>query len=136
MLVEELCMVTTRAKVTELMRTPTLIQDVRLRQEVEQCIELDGDFSPGADRVSRSIGAGYERELCLRLRALAVPFEDEETLRAKGLPKTPDVRLLVPLGLVGADGKVRKGLCVCVCERERLISLPYPHSLWISRRKL
>ncbi len=105
MLVEELCVLGTRAKVTELMRAPHLISDVRLRREVEECIALDGDFSPGADRVARSVGADYERELCLRLRALGVPFEDEETLRARGLPKTPDVRLLVPLGLLGADGK-------------------------------
>jgi hypothetical protein len=51
-------------------------------------------------------GASYEHELALRLRALAVPFEDEETLRARGLPKTPDARLLVPLGLVNRDGNV------------------------------
>jgi len=105
MLVEELCQVGTRQKVTELMRAPHLIANLRLRREVTQCIELDGDFSPGADRVARAIGVDYERELCLRLRALAVPFEDEDTLRARGLPKTPDVRLLVPLGLVDADGK-------------------------------
>lgn len=105
MLVEELCQVGSRQKVTELMRAPHLIVNLRLRREVTQCIELDEDFSPGADRVARSIGADYERELCLRLRALAVPFEDEDTLRARGLPKTPDVRLLVPLGLVDADGK-------------------------------
>ena len=105
MLVEELCQLETRQKVTELMRAPHLIANLRLRWEVTHCIELDGDFSPGADRVARAIGVDYERELCLRLRALAVPFEDEDTLRARGLPKTPDVRLLVPLGLVDADGK-------------------------------
>ncbi len=139
------------------MRTPALIEDARLRAEVATCIEQDGgDFSPGADRVARSMGTSvvepfhqsinqainaalpaslppslllaiyltsphhttttlqhpphsglhYERELALRLRALGLPFEDEETLRARGLPKTPDARLLVPLGLVDRDGQV------------------------------
>lgn len=41
-----------------------------------------------------------------------MPFEDEETLRARGLPKTPDVRLLVPLGLVDREGKVGSVVCV------------------------
>eukprot|EP00624_Nannochloropsis_granulata_P006896 evm.model.NODE_5351_length_3213_cov_36.279491.2 len=58
MLVEELCRVGTRQKVTELMRAPHLIANLRLRREVTQCIELDEDFSPGADRVARSIDAG------------------------------------------------------------------------------
>jgi hypothetical protein len=39
------------------MRNPALIEDARLRAEVAACIEQDGDFSPGADRVARSMGA-------------------------------------------------------------------------------
>jgi len=105
MLVEVLCKVGTRTKVTELMRAPHLIANHRLRREVMHCIAVDRDFSPGADRVSRSIGLDYERELQLRLQALAIPFEDEAMLRARGLPKTPDVRLSVPLGVVDACGK-------------------------------
>lgn len=38
------------------MRRPALIEDGRLRAEVEACIEEDADFSPGADRVARSMG--------------------------------------------------------------------------------
>lgn len=53
---QELCLLPNRSKVTELMRAPALIGDARLRAEVAACIAQDGDFSPGADLVSRSLG--------------------------------------------------------------------------------
>ncbi|CAN0601746.1 unnamed protein product, partial [Ectocarpus sp. 12 AP-2014] len=48
------------AGIAQLMRTPSLILDERLRREVEECISDDRDYSPHLDRVRRGVGAEYE----------------------------------------------------------------------------
>ena len=53
-------------------------------------------------------GADYEVILQRKLSCLGIPFEAEETLRDRGLPKTPDVCLQIPLAVRGPEGKVRK----------------------------
>ena len=66
---QELCSLAgSLTRVTELMRAPALIPDARLRREVEECIERDRDFSPGADRISRSVGACLFVCLCVSCR--------------------------------------------------------------------
>lgn len=55
--------------VAQLMRSPSLITDVRLRREVEECLAQDKDYSPHMDRVRRGLGAEYEFILQQKLRA-------------------------------------------------------------------
>lgn len=51
------------------MRSPSLIADDRLRDEVERCLDEDMDYSPFMDRVRRGLGAEYEFILQQKLRA-------------------------------------------------------------------
>lgn len=55
--------------VAQLMRSPSLISDDRLRREVEECLAQDKDYSPHMDRVRRGLGAEYEFILQQKLRA-------------------------------------------------------------------
>lgn len=45
------------------------------------------------------MGAEYEYLLLETLRNRQLVYESEDTLREKGLSKTPDVRLLLPIGV-------------------------------------
>lgn len=56
-------------KVAQLMRTPSLIKNERLRHEVGACCSEDMDYSPYLDRVRRGIGAEHEFVLQQKLRA-------------------------------------------------------------------
>ncbi|CAN0293511.1 unnamed protein product, partial [Laminaria digitata] len=87
--------------VAQLMRTPSLITDDRLRREVEECLAQDKDYSPHMDRVRRGLGAEYEFILQQKLRARGVAFESESDLRQKGAYKTPDMLLQVPMAVKG-----------------------------------
>lgn len=58
--------------VAQLMRSPSLISDDRLRREVEECLAQDKDYSPHMDRVRRGLGAEYEFILQQKLRARCV----------------------------------------------------------------
>ncbi|CAI5733923.1 unnamed protein product [Hyaloperonospora brassicae] len=74
--------------------------------ELRECVEADAYCSPLADRVRHSVGQEYEDVLLMTLRTRQLVFESEATLRAKGLSKTPDVRLLLPIGVKdAADGE-------------------------------
>ncbi|CAM9531048.1 unnamed protein product [Ectocarpus sp. 6 AP-2014] len=89
------------AAIAQLMRTPSLISDERLRREVEECISDDRDYSPHLDRVRRGVGAEYEFVLQQKLRARGVAFESESDLRQKGAYKTPDMLLQTPMAVKG-----------------------------------
>ena len=70
-----------------------------LHVQIRECIDEDEYCSPLADRVRHSIGQEYEDLLLMTLRNRQLVFESEEMLREKGLSKTPDVRLLLPIGV-------------------------------------
>ncbi|DBA00498.1 TPA: hypothetical protein N0F65_002741, partial [Lagenidium giganteum] len=76
----------------------------RLMVEVKECIETDAACSPLADRVRHNMGVEYEYVLLEKLRNRGLVFESEDVLREKGLAKTPDVRLLLPIGVYDQDG--------------------------------
>ncbi|CAI5724460.1 hypothetical protein KXD40_000941 [Peronospora effusa] len=71
----------------------------RVIQEIQECIEKDVYCSPLADRIRHNMGVEYEYLLLETLRNRQLVFESEDMLREKGLSKTPDVRLLVPIGV-------------------------------------
>lgn len=62
-------LVCTGIPLAQLMRSPALIEDERLRREVEICMTQDKDYSPYMDRVRRGLGAEYEFILQQKLRA-------------------------------------------------------------------
>lgn len=67
--------------------------------QVKECIDCDLHCSPLADRIRHNMGVEYEYVLLETLRNRRLVFESEDVLREKGLAKTPDVRLLLPLGV-------------------------------------
>ncbi|KAJ0400386.1 hypothetical protein ATCC90586_011511 [Pythium insidiosum] len=78
----------------------------RVWQDVLECIHADVFCSPLADRIRHNMGVEYEYILMGKLRSHGLLFESEDVLREKGLSKTPDVRLLLPIGVTGADGEL------------------------------
>ncbi|EOD39063.1 hypothetical protein EMIHUDRAFT_223939 [Emiliania huxleyi CCMP1516] len=77
-----------------LLRSPSLIDDPRLRSEVAAAVASDAAYGPAARRLT-----GLQQELVLsqELRARGIPFLSEEQLRERGEAKTPDALLPVPL---------------------------------------
>ncbi|EGZ24453.1 hypothetical protein PHYSODRAFT_349935 [Phytophthora sojae] len=71
----------------------------RVMQEIRECIDGDVYCSPLADRIRHNMGVEYEYLLLETLRNRQLVFESEDVLREKGLSKTPDVRLLLPIGV-------------------------------------
>ncbi|OWZ22865.1 hypothetical protein PHMEG_0002357 [Phytophthora megakarya] len=71
----------------------------RVMREIRECIDEDVHCSPLADRVRHNVGVEYEYVLLETLRNRQLVFESEDVLREKGLSKTPDVRLLLPIGI-------------------------------------
>ncbi|KAF4150669.1 TPD motif-containing protein [Phytophthora infestans] len=71
----------------------------RVIREIRECINQDEIGSPLADRIRHNMGVEYEYLLLETLRNRQLVFESEDMLREKGLSKTPDVRLLLPIGV-------------------------------------
>ncbi|POM68227.1 Zinc finger, C2H2 [Phytophthora palmivora] len=71
----------------------------RVMREIRECIDEDVHCSPLADRIRHNLGLEYEYLLLETLRNRQLVFESEDMLREKGLSKTPDVRLLLPIGI-------------------------------------
>ncbi|KAL4109605.1 hypothetical protein PRIC1_001304 [Phytophthora ramorum] len=71
----------------------------RVMREIRECVTEDAYCSPLADRIRHNMGLEYEYLLLETLRNRQLVFESEDMLREKGLSKTPDVRLLLPIGV-------------------------------------
>ena len=84
-------------EVNKIIRDPTLIDDVRLRHQVMDCIVADDNYSPLVEKIRHNTGIEYEYILIEKLKTMKIPFLTEEHLRAKGYPKTPDVKLDIPI---------------------------------------
>ena len=84
-------------EVGQLLKSPQLIDDARLRREVERCVESDPFCGPNVDNARRLAGLEYELLLSQKLVSLGVPFLTEDQLRLRGDAKTPDALLPVPL---------------------------------------
>jgi len=92
---------------TKLIRNPSQIQDWRLRKELAHCISIDPSCSPDFDRVRNVIGSEGEYLLERSLSTLEISFQPERELRDLGMSKTPDIRLDIPIGMVGPQGEAR-----------------------------
>lgn len=90
-----------RKNITRLLREPSLIEDKRLQEDVEACIDHDQAYGPHADRLHAALGLEYEQRLMDEVRNLRLEFESEEELRNRNCHKTPDILLRVPVSFCG-----------------------------------
>ncbi|GAQ91291.1 hypothetical protein KFL_007590050 [Klebsormidium nitens] len=77
------------------------IDGARLQHEVRACVRADLVTAPDVDVARRKLGLEYEAKLYALLNDAGVAFETEDDLREAGFSKTPDARLLVPIGVRG-----------------------------------
>lgn len=90
--------------VKEYMNNPDLIEDPRFAEELKYCIANDIDYSTNVDRIKQTIGLEYEFILQMELTRRNIPFETEATMRKRGMAKTPDIWLLVPIAVRDEEG--------------------------------
>lgn len=90
-----------KKELTTHMKEPERITDERLREEVILAIDSDEHYGPSYDTIRHVIGHEYEFILQQKLRARGIPFVTEEQLRQEGFPKTPDIKLEVPVEVDG-----------------------------------
>eukprot|EP01137_Pigoraptor_chileana_P000149 Opistho-2@35825 len=88
-------------EVKKAMQHPETIEDLRLREQVQFCILNDDVYSPLVEKVRHSLGIEYEYILQEKLRAHGIPFIGEDVMRSMGFPKTPDIRLEIPIVVEG-----------------------------------
>jgi len=63
-----------KMEVNKRIKVPSLIEDTRLRKEVEQCVVCDDNYSPLVEKIRRTTGLEYEFILQEKLRNLQIPF--------------------------------------------------------------
>mmetsp|Transcript_1039 Transcript_1039/g.3180 ORF Transcript_1039/g.3180 Transcript_1039/m.3180 type:complete len:312 (+) Transcript_1039:2-937(+) len=95
-----------RSWVRASIRDPSTLDEPELRAQVWAAIEQDDTFSPLIDKVRHNAGCEYECRLQEHLYNRGIPFLTEEQVREVGFPKTPDVKLSVPVELAEANGGV------------------------------
>lgn len=69
------------SRMRDLVKSPSLIEDERLRGELAAAIAADEQCSPAIDKLRAAIGDAHEVMLSRLLRARGIPFADEEELR-------------------------------------------------------
>ncbi|GBF92890.1 hypothetical protein Rsub_05726 [Raphidocelis subcapitata] len=71
----------------------------RLRADVVRCARADRSYSPYSDMAKTLAGLEHEAALYATLREAGVPHWSEQELRDKGMYKTPDALLQVPIAV-------------------------------------
>lgn len=79
-LIEHILDVST-SRLRDMVKSPSLIGDDRLRSELAAAIAFDQQCSPAIDKLRAAIGDAHEVMLSRLLRARGIPFADEEELR-------------------------------------------------------
>jgi hypothetical protein len=115
-----------KREVTRLMRRPEAIADERLRAQVRECVARDPCFSPLFDRARDVAGDEFEYMLERELAARGIAFQSEHQLRDQGMAKTPDVKLDVPIGVLGPRGEPRVLFWV---DSKAMFGDPHAHAL-------
>lgn len=85
--------------VSKHIKDPTLISNDALRREVELCIQDDDICGPNVETLKHETGLRYEKILHDILTKKDIPYSDEEVLRKEGYDKTPDFKLIIPIGV-------------------------------------
>jgi len=77
------------------------VSKTRLCADVYRCIDNDPVSSPNVEMIRRVTGLEYEMLLREHLQSLGIVYQSEDDLRAAGFSKTPDVKLVAPIGVCG-----------------------------------
>jgi Protein of unknown function TPD sequence-motif len=85
--------------IPQIIENPLLITDECLRRDILECIMSDPLCSVECDQQKECSGKEYESLLMQQLLARNMCFETEAALRNRGKPKTPDILLLIPMGV-------------------------------------
>ncbi|XP_011616884.2 CDAN1-interacting nuclease 1 isoform X2 [Takifugu rubripes] len=84
-----------------MLKEPSLIPDLILAQNIQQCTVNDCCYGPLVDCIKHAVGQEHEVLLCDKLKERNLSFLDETQLRAMGYDKTPDIILEVPVAVEG-----------------------------------
>ena len=85
--------------VSKVVENPSLVANDKFRQDILECIMKDTHCSVECDVLKECSGKEYEALLLQQLLARRMCFETEAELRNRGKPKTPDILLLIPMGV-------------------------------------
>lgn len=85
---------------SQIVENPNLIVDEWIRKNVLNCIMNDPLCSLEGDQLKECTGKEFEALLLQQLQARRMCFETEAELRNRGKPKTPDILLLIPMGVL------------------------------------
>ncbi|KAK5577849.1 hypothetical protein RB653_002797 [Dictyostelium firmibasis] len=87
--------------IKKIYKNPSLIENLKLRKNIYQSIYNDDNCSPLINQIRSSTGSEYEYLLQEKLFKLNIPYLTESQLRKDGYPKTPDIKLEVPISFKG-----------------------------------
>lgn len=90
-------------KLSKLQQDATLIPSPELRQDLLQCCLEDRHSRQTAELQRQASGTEFEHLLYSLLQRRNMCFETESELRRQGKPKTPDVLLSIPMGVLLND---------------------------------
>lgn len=82
--------------ISEMLRNPYAVPDVRLAANVFGCLHRDNRDGPIADAIRQCIGEEYEVRMKRLATEAGLHYHDEGDLRRGGYDKTPDLKLAVP----------------------------------------
>ncbi|XP_075164787.1 CDAN1-interacting nuclease 1 [Haematobia irritans] len=88
--------ITAKEKLTQMIRSPHLIEDPQLSANVAQCVCSDSQDGPMIDLRRRVLGEEYEFKLKQMATLAGMHYYDEHDLRRLGYDKTPDIKMLLP----------------------------------------
>lgn len=88
-----------QTSVAKVVENPLLVVNDTIRQDILECIMKDNLCSVECDVMKECSGKEYEALLLQQLLARRMCFETEAELRNRGKPKTPDILLLIPMGV-------------------------------------
>jgi len=84
-------------------RDPKLVENPRLRREIEEVVERDLLYSPRGNEVQRERGVMAEKEIADWLNDMGAEYLRENDLRKLGEGKTPDFKLKHPVVYRGME---------------------------------
>lgn len=93
------CLLERQISVSQVVGNPLLVVNDKNRQDILECIMKDPLCSVECDVLKECSGKEYEALLLQQLLARRMCFETEAELRNRGKPKTPDILLLIPMGV-------------------------------------
>lgn len=85
-----------KGAISEMLRNPYTVPDVRLAANVFGCLHRDNRDGPISDAIRQCIGEEYEVRMKRLATAAGLHYYDEGDLRRGGYDKTPDLKLAVP----------------------------------------